>query len=136
MIVVFIDGLCLPTNPGIGAYGFVVYRNGEKISEGRGPAGQLVTNNYSEYFALIRALKSIISNLEEPVVIKSDSKLLVNQMRGDWRVKRGEYLPKYREAKELASRFKSLKFAWIPRESNAYADELSRRAYTEFTEGK
>ncbi len=117
----------------MGAYGFVVYRDGVKVSEGRGPAGDRVTNNYSEYFALIRALQSIISNLDEPVVVKSDSRLIVNQMSGEWKVKKGAYLPKYREAKELARRFKSLKFVWIPRERNAEADELSRRAYSEFT---
>ncbi len=125
-----------PANPGIGTYGFVVYRDEEKIGEGHGSAGEKVTNNYSEYFALVRALASIISNADEPVVVKSDSRLLVNQMSGEWKVKKGAYLPKYREAKELARQFKSLKFVWIPRERNAEADELSRRAYSEFTRGR
>ncbi|MBI2648818.1 MAG: ribonuclease HI family protein [Thaumarchaeota archaeon] len=125
-----------PANPGTGTYGFVVYRNGEKIGEGHGPAGEQVTNNYSEYFALVRALTSISSNADEPIVVKSDSKLLVNQMSGEWKVKRGAYLPKYKEAKELTRRFKSLKFAWVPRERNAEADELSRRAYAELKKGR
>lgn len=133
MITVFVDGLSEPRNPGIGTYGFVIYRDGEKIGEGRGPAGENVTNNFAEYVALVRALSSIVSNSDEPVLIRSDSRLLVNQMSGEWKVKKGAYLPKYREAKELARRFKSLKFVWIPRERNAEADELSRRAYAEFT---
>ncbi|MBI3022946.1 MAG: ribonuclease H, partial [Thaumarchaeota archaeon] len=59
MIEIYVDGLAEPANPGTGTYGFVVYRNGEKIGEGYGPAGEQVTNNYSEYFALVRALTSI-----------------------------------------------------------------------------
>ncbi len=91
-----------PGNPGIGTYGFVIYRDGKKISEGHGPAGEYVTNNFAEYVALVRALSSIISDPEDPVLIKSDSRLLVNQMRGDWKVKKGGYLPKYKEARDLA----------------------------------
>ena len=136
MIEIYVDGLAEPVNPGTGTYGFVVYRDGEKIGEGHGPAGEHVTNNYSEYFALVRALTSIISNAHEPEVVKSDSKLLVNQMSGEWKVKRVAYLPKYKEAKELTRRFKSLKFALIPREWNGEADELSRRAYAEFKKGR
>lgn len=135
MLEVYIDGLAEPRNPGVGTYGFVIYSDGKKLSEGRGPAGQNVTNNFAEYVALVRALSSIVSNSDESVLIKSDSRLVVNQMRGEWKVKRGAYLPKYREAKELARRFKSLRFMWIPRERNTEADELSRRAYAELTMG-
>ncbi len=131
MLEVFIDGLAGPQNPGVGTYGFVIYSGGKKLSEGHGPAGENVTNNFAEYVALIRALSSIISDSDEPVLIKSDSRLLVNQMRGEWKVKKGGYLPKYKEARELVRRFKSLKFVWIPRERNVEADELSKRAYYE-----
>ncbi len=136
MLEVYIDGLAEPRNPGVGTYGFVIYSDGKRLTEGHGPAGENVTNNFAEYVALVRALSSIASNSDEPVLIKSDSRLLVNQMSGEWKVKKGAYLPKYREAKELARQFKSLKFVWIPRERNAEADELSRRAYAEFTRGK
>ncbi len=132
LIEVFVDGLAEPANPGTGTFGFVVYREGKKIDEGRGPAGENVTNNFSEYVALIRALTSIISFSDETVIVRSDSKLLVNQMRGEWKVKKGAYVEKYKEAKEIAKRFRSLRFAWVPREENTEADELSRIAYAEF----
>ncbi len=132
----YIDGLAEPRNPGVGTYGFVIYSDGKRLTEGHGPAGENVTNNFAEYVALVRALSSIVSKSEEPVLIRSDSRLLVNQMRGEWKVKKGAYLPKYREAKEWARRFKSLRFVWIPRERNAEADELSRRAYAELTRGR
>ena len=129
------DGLAEP-NPGPGTYGFVVYKDGKKLNEEYGPAGENVTNNYAEYVALIRALSSIASQSDESVLVKSDSKLLVNQMRGEWKMRKGGYVEKYKEARELAKGFRSLKFVWIPREENIEADELSRVAYSEFLRRK
>ena len=135
MIEVYVDGLAEP-NPGTGTYGFVVYKDGKKLNEGHGPAGEKVTNNYAEYVALIHALGSILWLSEEQVTVKSDSKLLVNQMKEVWKQKKGVYLVKQREAKDLAKKFKSLKFVWIPREENTEADERSRVAYSEFLSRK
>jgi len=56
-------------------------------------------------------------------------------MKGEWKVKKGVYLPKYREAKEAARAFKAIRFVWVPREANREADELSRVAYMEYLRG-
>ena len=138
MIVVFIDGLCEPRNPGgIAAYGFVVYKNGEKLKEGRGVAaeGPCASNNLAEYAALVAALEFLTEAglIEDAVEVRSDSRLLVNQMSGKWRVRSGLYLPMYRRAAELAARFPRISFVWIPREENVEADSLSRLAYEEYT---
>lgn len=129
MIEVYTDGLAEPTNPGIGTYGFVIYRDGRKIDEGYDLVGNNVTNNYAEYEGLIRALMRLLSHAGEEVVVKSDSRLLVNQMTGKWTIKKGQYVEKYAEARKLAEKFGSLKFEWIPREKNVEADTLSRLAY-------
>jgi ribonuclease HI len=136
LIVVYVDGLAMPRNPGTGTYGFIVYKDGKKFDEGYGLVGENVTNNYAEYVALIRALSSLLSHSDEEVTVRSDSRLLVNQMKGEWKRKKGAYLVKYKEANELAKMFRSLKFVWIPREANTEADELSRVAYSEFTRKK
>jgi len=73
------------------------------------------------------------------MVVRSDSKMLVNQMSGEWKVTKkafrnrdeSSYVDKYLEAKELAGKFADLTFKWIPREQNAEADELSRIAYAQ-----
>lgn len=132
MIEVFIDGLAEPRNPGVGTYGLVAYRDGKRLLEEHGLVGEEVTNNQAEYEGLLRALTLVRPYSEEEVVIKSDSKLVVNQMSGEWKVKKGEYVAKYGEARRLREGFRSLTFVWVPREQNAEADALSRVAYSEY----
>jgi ribonuclease HI len=137
VLEVFIDGLAEPTNPGVGTFGFVIYRDGRRVKEGYGFVGERVSNNLSEYHALCEALRWILERgwREEEVIVKSDSLLLVNQMSGRWRVRGGLYAPKYLEALRLAREFERISFAWIPREENAEADSLSRRAYEDYLKG-
>ena len=124
----------MPTNPGIGTYGYAIYRDGKRLATGHGLAGDPVTSNYAEYEGLVMALRharKLLRGDEEEITVYSDSKLLVNQMNGEWKFKKGSYVKKYLEAKELAPTFSKLKFKWIPREENSEADELSRIAYAE-----
>jgi ribonuclease HI len=130
MITASIDGLAEPRNPGTGTYGYVIYEGERKLAEGEGLAGYEVTNNYAEYTALVEALRRIKElRIEGEVVIRSDSLLLVGQMSKGWEVKKGGYLEKFKEAKDLLKEFGSVKFEWIPRKQNEEADLLSRIAY-------
>jgi ribonuclease HI len=139
MIEIFTDGLAEPSNPGIGTYGYVVRRDGAEIGRGQGFDGDPVSNNHAEYAGLIAALRAVEGLADEEIVVKSDSKMLVNQMAGEWKVTKkalnskaeGTYVDKYLEAKEAARKFTRLSFEWVPRELNAEADELSRIAYRE-----
>ncbi|MDA4122674.1 MAG: ribonuclease HI family protein [Thaumarchaeota archaeon] len=136
--LVYVDGLAEP-NPGIGTYGYAIYRDGRVVKTGHGFDGDPVSNNHAEYAGLVEALKSVMRFREEEIVVKSDSKMMVNQMAGEWKVSKkafrnpGEasYVPMYLEAKKVAESFSRLRFEWIPRERNGEADELSRVAYRE-----
>ena len=130
MIVVYTDGRAEP-NPGLGTYGFVVYEGGKRTHSEHGVAGQKVTNNYAEYHCLIKALERLSQRREEAIKVFSDSKLVVNQMKGEWKFKRGGYAEKYLKAKELAGKFAKLEFEWIPREKNSEADELTNIAFAQ-----
>jgi ribonuclease HI len=138
MILVYTDGLAEP-NPGLGTYGFVIYKDGKKILERHGFAGSQVTNNFAEYDGLVMALRELRDSTEEEIVVRSDSKLLVGQMSGEWKVSKkalrnrreGSYVEKYLQAVEEAGRFPLISFEWVPREENSSADELSRVAYLE-----
>lgn len=137
MIVVFVDGLCEPRNPGgVAAYGFVIYKDGKVIERGYGVAGEGpgASNNLAEYAALVAALEFLLEAglVGESVKICSDSRLLVNQMSRRWRARGGLYVPMYRRAAELAARFPKISFVWVPREENVEADSLSRLAYEEY----
>lgn len=133
MIKCYIDGACEPANPGgTAAYGFIIYQNNKKLIEQFGTIAKKSTNNVAEYGALYECLtKLIYLNLtEEDTIIYSDSQLVINQMRGNWKIKKGEYVPYCLKCKQLLYIFLSINFQWIPREENSEADFLSRRAYT------
>ncbi len=133
MIEVYTDGRAEP-NPGLGTYGYVVYEGGKRAHSGHGVAGAGVTNNFAEYFCLVKALEHLKVRRDEEITVFSDSKLLVNQMEGNWKVKSGGYREKYLKAKEMATEFSRLRFEWIPREKNSEADELTNRAFDEARE--
>jgi ribonuclease HI len=136
-IVVYCDGLCEPTNPnGIATYGFVIYKHGIRQYEGSGVLGEGdgMSNNLAEYEALCKAVKYLKDNAmtDQEVTVKSDSKLLVNQMNGKWKVRKGLYVSKHKEARSLIASLENLEFQWVPREMNTEADALCRKAYEEY----
>ncbi len=129
-VVVYVDGLAEPSNPGTGTYGFLIYDGTKKLAEGSGLAGYDVTSNFSEYTALAEALKKLRAlRIEGDVLVRSDSRLLVGHMSEGWKVKGGMYVEKLREVRELMKEFGSIRFEWIPREQNQEADLLTRIAY-------
>jgi len=138
-IIVHVDGLCEPVNPGgTATYGYVVNNDASAgIVKRYGVVGQgpEMSNNVAEYAALCEALNFLVSEKLNllPIEVRSDSRLLINQMKGDWKVRKGLYVHKHLEAKDLARRFDRITFKWIPREDNEEADALSRVAYSEAT---
>lgn len=136
MIDVYVDGLVEPINPGgIGAIGFIVYKNGKKIHEEKKIIGEGIgmSNNKAEYEALGEALQWLLDEgfSNEHILVHSDSVLVVNQMQGKWKVKGGLFISAYQKAKTLAERFLNLYYQWIPREENEEADLLTKEAYNE-----
>jgi len=134
VILVNCDGLCEPVNPGgTACYGWVAYRDGEKLGEGCGVvcSGPGATNNVAEYTAVIRALEWLLGRglKDEDVEVRSDSQLCMFQLNGVYAVRSPRILPLYEEAVSLARRFRRVRFRWVPREQNGEADALSRRAY-------
>jgi ribonuclease HI len=92
------------------------------------------TNNVAEYRAVIFALKKAKSLLggktakEIEVEIRSDSELVVSQLRGEYKIKEENLKPLFLEAWNLKQDFKSVIFTLIPREENKLADKLVNRA--------
>ena len=135
MIIVNIDGLCEPVNPGgIATYGYLICdADGSLIAKKSGYVGKgpLMSNNVAEYAALCESLDILLRrHLEDAaIMVRSDSKLVVNQMAGNWKFHKGLYKGNYEKAKLLATKFTRLSFQWIPREQNEEADQLTRDAY-------
>jgi ribonuclease HI len=138
MIEIYFDGAAEPTNPGIGTYGFVIYKNGKRIQKGKGALGDNISNNQSEYTALIKAIECLIeeglAEVDDNVLVHGDSQLVIRQMQGRYSVNAERIIPLYKKASTLVEKIRRIQFKWIPREENEEADTLSHRAYTEYIE--
>ncbi|OKI13997.1 bifunctional RNase H/acid phosphatase [Streptomyces sp. CB03911] len=116
-------------NPGPAGYGAVV-RDGDTgliIAEAAEFIGH-ATNNVAEYKGLIaglRAAREIDPGAE--VDVRMDSKLVVEQMSGRWKIKHPDMQPLAAEAKTVLPRGQ-VRYTWIPRERNKDADRLANEA--------
>ena len=117
-------------NPGPSGYGAVVKdaESGEVLAEVSEAIG-VTTNNVAEYRGLIAGLRAARDLQPEAVQVRMDSKLVVEQMAGRWKVKTPHILPLRDEAldavRDLGVR---VTFAHIPRELNGHADRLANQA--------
>lgn len=142
-VITHFDGACEPKNPnGIATFGFVIYVDGRKVHEGYGVVGEGkgMSNNVAEFSGLVAAMEWLIENgySEAEVIVRGDSQLAINLMKGTWCARGGMYYPYFRKAVELAEKFRNIRFEWVPRSQNEEADRLSRKAYEEYcrTHGK
>jgi probable phosphoglycerate mutase len=116
-------------NPGPAGYGAVVRdaRTGEVLAE-RGEGIGVATNNVAEYSGLLAGLRAAAEVGATEVHVRMDSKLVVEQMAGRWKVKHPVLQPLALEAQRLARGFGRIGYEWIPRERNKYADRLANEA--------
>lgn len=130
---IFFDGACEPVNPG-GAMGCGAYalRNSEHIwqTSWMEPAGANTSNNVAEYLAFHAALDWCFEEdlLKAQIIVRGDSKLVIQQCFGKWKIKAGRYVELAHSAKKKVACFAALTGEWVPREHNAMADELSKAA--------
>jgi probable phosphoglycerate mutase len=125
-------------NPGPAGYGAVVRDavSGEVLAEAAESLG-VTTNNVAEYRGLIAALTRAAEIAPDAdVEARMDSKLVVEQMSGRWRIKHPDMKPLAMEARRLASGFSSVRFTWIPRERNKHADRLANEAMDAAAQGR
>jgi ribonuclease H / adenosylcobalamin/alpha-ribazole phosphatase len=86
------------------------------------------TNNVAEYTAVIEGLKLAHERGVTDIVVNLDSKLVVHQLRGDWKIKSDALRGLAVEAERLLNRFQSAKLEHVPRAENADADKLVNQA--------
>ena len=83
------------------------------------------TNNEAEYYALLKALELIVEKAtgKSPgniggALVRSDSKLVVNQVNGEWRVEDERLMELSSQAREMIEKLGSIRLEWVPREEN------------------
>ena len=116
-------------NPGHASYGTVV-RNantGEVVAERAAVLGH-ATNNVAEYSGLVAGLTAIAELDPEALVeVRMDSKLVVEQMSGRWKIKSPDMQKLALVAREILP-YGNVTYTWIPREDNKHADALANEA--------
>ncbi|MEU1906520.1 bifunctional RNase H/acid phosphatase [Streptomyces hygroscopicus] len=116
-------------NPGPAGYGAVVSdaETGETLAEVAEYIGT-ATNNVAEYKGLVAGLRAAYAlDPEAEVRVRMDSKLVIEQMSGRWKIKHPDMRPLATEAKAVFPAGR-MSYEWIPRERNKHADRLANEA--------
>jgi ribonuclease HI len=124
-MLIYTDGAC-SGNPGPMGIGVAIYRGGKLLKETSENMGE-GTNNMAEYLAVRTALEEGIALGADAIEIRTDSRLVVQQLSGRFRVKS----PKLREIKKEIDDLSDgldVKYTWVPREKNSVADRLAKEA--------
>jgi ribonuclease HI/pterin-4a-carbinolamine dehydratase len=115
-------------NPGPSASGFVVLTMEDKVLVDQGVYLGVTTNNQAEYTALKLGLEEAHKIGAREVDVYMDSLLVVNQMKGIFKVRNRDLWPIHDAIKTLVSQFRHVHFQHVPRELNKLADAAVNRA--------
>lgn len=117
-------------NPGVAGAGSLVVD-----AETKTPLAKIVyafsdkaSNNVAEYRGLIEGLRAAAQLDAAEAYVFMDSKLVVEQMSGRWKIKHPDMQKLALQARELAQQFERVTYTWVPRAQNKDADELSNVA--------
>ncbi len=130
-IVIYTDGGARG-NPGPAGAGVVII-DGKKRIELKKYLGNPQTNNWAEYEAVVLALHEAkrLGLAARPIEVRMDSKLAVEQILGNWKIKEPTLKPQVAKVRALLVGFPKYHFVHIPREENAEADRLVNEAIDE-----
>jgi probable phosphoglycerate mutase len=115
-------------NPGPAAYAYVIETDDRTVLAAHGEAIGVATNNVAEYRALVEGLRKAAELGVDELEVVSDSQLVVEQMRGAYKVKNVRLRELWEEAQELADRFGKVRYTAVRREHNELADRLVNEA--------
>ncbi|AKK03601.1 bifunctional RNase H/acid phosphatase [Corynebacterium epidermidicanis] len=115
-------------NPGIAGAGAVVYDADRHILREIAYVVGKASNNVAEYHGLVEGLSAAAELGATEVAVFMDSKLVVEQMSGNWKIKHPDMKALATQAQRIARTFDKVTYSWVPREKNKKADELSNVA--------
>jgi len=116
-------------NPGPSSYGYIIKNRGGAIVHQEGELIGVTTNNVAEYTAVVKALeyiaKRFLKKAPNKVEIVADSRLVVEQLSGRFRIKSPNLLPLFDKIKQLEMEVGNVTYRSVPREENFIADRLA-----------
>jgi ribonuclease H / adenosylcobalamin/alpha-ribazole phosphatase len=117
-------------NPGPAGYGALV-RDAEtrRVLAERAASVGVATNNVAEYGGLVAGLQAALDlDPTAEVEVRMDSKLVVEQMSGRWKIKHPDMQKLALQARQIARRLGAVRYTWVPRAQNSAADALANSA--------
>ena len=126
MIYLYADGASRG-NPGPASFGVHIEDDAGGTIADFGEAIGVATNNQAEYSGVIAGLRYLSQTQHRELTIRLDSKLVVEQLSGNWKIKNQAMVELAIEARSLLAQFQA-RFEWIPREQNSAADANANRA--------
>jgi len=102
-------------NPGKGAIGVIVRKDGKILTKYSARIGNNVTNNIAEYEALIKALELASKFTNKEVTCYLDSELVVKQLLGQYRVRNKKLLPLFQKVQKLQENFTRIRYIHVSR---------------------
>lgn len=117
-------------NPGIAAGGAVVLDQATGVLLAQiGVYVGHATNNVAEYSGMVAGIRFAIEHSSDDVeiLVRMDSKLVVEQMSGRWKIKHPDMAVLAAQAREIIGR-RTVQFVWVPRLDNARADAMANRS--------
>ena len=120
-------------NPGPSGAGFQILDGKKLLFEGKQYLGDKQTNNWAEYEAVALALAEAkrLGLTGRMLEIRMDSKLVVEQVMGNWKIKEPTLKPQAAKVRALLAEFAGHTCVYIPREENTEADRLVNEAIDE-----
>ena len=120
-------------NPGPSSYGYVIKNRGGAIVHQEGEKIGLTTNNVAEYTAVVKALEYLVKRFfrkaPHKVEVVADSRLLVEQLSGRFKIKSPNLLPLVNKIRNLEIELGKVIYRHVPREENFLADRLANRPF-------
>jgi ribonuclease HI len=111
-------------NPGPAAFAYVLEADDGTVLDARGEAIGVATNNVAEYSALVAGLGAALARGVTELEVRSDSELMVKQMRGEYRVKNRDLQSLFLDASRAARDVGRVTYTHVRREHNELADRL------------
>lgn len=130
VIKVYTDGVA-SKNPGDIGVGFIAYENGKKIYEISRRVG-FGASQEAKYLAVLEGLKTVCLDMPNRIVVYSDSQLVINQLKGEWKIKNDKLKKINNELVELVNLNPDIdfKFKWDNKKFIKVAKELANQALT------
>lgn len=120
-------------NPGPSSYGFVIKARGGALLHEEGEQIGVTTNNVAEYTAVLKAFEYVIKRffrkVPHKIEVVADSRLVVEQLSGRFKIKSEKLLPIFDKIKSMEFDLGQVTYRSVPREENFLADRLANRAF-------